>query len=248
MDLNELGKYIARMRKEKRLTQEKLADELNVHSKTVSKWERGISAPDIGLLSPLSEILGISVNELLNCKTMNNESNSDDGAVEAIKYYTKKSKSRYVKIFFIILFFIIVMFSSIIGIIKYNEFHLYEIHSNNKGYTVSGYVGLNYEKSMLFINRIYFNDENEGNNFEIKVKDFMFELNYGESTLMTNGFIADEGEPQLLSNVLDNILISLEDIDLNINNLNDLYAYVSFTTEDGEFVSHSIEFNLIEKK
>ncbi len=249
MDLNELGKYIAQMRKEKRLTQEKLADKLNVHPKTISKWERGISAPDIGLLSLLSEVLGISVSELLNCKSKETDSNIDDGAVEAIKYYTKKSKIKYVKIFLLILFLVVFLFLSIIGVIKYNEFHLYEIHSNNKGYTINGYVGLNHEKSMLFINRLSFNDNYEGTNLEIEVKEFMFELNYGNVTLITNGVVLDEGEePQLLSNILDNILVSIEDAKLDINSLDDLYAYISFTTEDDVVESHSIDFNLVERK
>lgn len=248
MDLSELGKYIAKMRKEKRLTQEKLADKLGVHPKTVSKWERGVSAPDIGLLSSLSDILEISVSELLNCKAKDIDSNTKDGAVEAIKYYTKKSKLKYVKVFLIILISLITIFSSIIIVIKYNEFHLYEIHSTNSDYTISGYLGTNYEKSMLFINSIKFNDKNQGTDLELKIKELSFELNYGEKTLITSGFIADDGEEQFLSNILDNVLISIEDAKLDINNLNNLYIYISFTTDDGDVDSHSIEFDLIEKK
>lgn len=65
MDLNQMGKYIAQKRKEKNLTQQQLADFLNVHVKTVSKWERAICAPDISLLPRLSKKLGVSIDNIV---------------------------------------------------------------------------------------------------------------------------------------------------------------------------------------
>lgn len=63
MNQQKLGNFISELRKEKDLTQQELADELKLTDKAVSKWERGLSCPDISLLVPLSEILGVSVNE-----------------------------------------------------------------------------------------------------------------------------------------------------------------------------------------
>lgn len=57
---------ISKCRKEKQLTQEQLADLLNVSNKTVSKWERGISYPDITLIPTLAKVLDISVSDLFN--------------------------------------------------------------------------------------------------------------------------------------------------------------------------------------
>lgn len=65
MDQQKMGKFISSLRKEKGLTQQELAEKLGVTDKAVSKWERGIGCPDISLLVPISEILGISINELL---------------------------------------------------------------------------------------------------------------------------------------------------------------------------------------
>ncbi len=65
MDQEKIGKFIAICRKEQDLTQEQLAEKLNVSNKTVSRWENGNGFPDISLLQPLCEILNISVNELL---------------------------------------------------------------------------------------------------------------------------------------------------------------------------------------
>ena len=60
------GQFIKECRKEKGLTQEQLAEKLSVSPKTVSKWECGNGMPDVSLMLPLCNELGISVNELLS--------------------------------------------------------------------------------------------------------------------------------------------------------------------------------------
>ncbi len=65
MDAKKTGNIICTYRKRKELTQEKLAEQLHVSAKAVSKWERGLSFPDISLLIPLSEILTVSLYDLL---------------------------------------------------------------------------------------------------------------------------------------------------------------------------------------
>lgn len=65
MDQAKVGKFIAQLRKEQGLTQEALGERLGVTNKTVSRWENGNYMPDIELLIPLGEALGVSVNELL---------------------------------------------------------------------------------------------------------------------------------------------------------------------------------------
>ncbi len=60
-----IGESIRRSRKQKGMTQEALAQALNVSAQAVSKWETGQSMPDIGLLLPLSKALGVGVDELL---------------------------------------------------------------------------------------------------------------------------------------------------------------------------------------
>lgn len=66
MDAIKTGGLIAQLRKEKELTQKDLAEALHVSTQAVSKWERGLSCPDIGLLEPLAEALGLTVTELLS--------------------------------------------------------------------------------------------------------------------------------------------------------------------------------------
>ena len=60
------GAAVKRLREEKNMTQAELAQKIGVSSKTVSKWETGKGLPDISLLQPLAQALGISVIELMN--------------------------------------------------------------------------------------------------------------------------------------------------------------------------------------
>ncbi len=66
MNLIKIGKFIADCRREKKITQEQLAEKLYVTDRAVSKWERGLSLPDAGKMLDLCNILDINVNELLN--------------------------------------------------------------------------------------------------------------------------------------------------------------------------------------
>ncbi|SFX15293.1 helix-turn-helix domain-containing protein [Ruminococcus sp. XPD3002] len=65
MDQVKIGRFISQMRKEKGLTQKQLGEELLISDKTVSKWETGKGMPEVSLMLPLCEKLGINVNELL---------------------------------------------------------------------------------------------------------------------------------------------------------------------------------------
>ena len=66
MDKGKIGQFIAICRKDKKLTQEQLAEKLNISKNAVSKWERGICLMDMSFLKPLSEILEVSVNDILS--------------------------------------------------------------------------------------------------------------------------------------------------------------------------------------
>lgn len=66
MDQIKTGKFIAALRKEKRMTQEQLGKKLGVTNKTVSRWENGNYMPDVEMLSLLSKEFGVSMNELIS--------------------------------------------------------------------------------------------------------------------------------------------------------------------------------------
>ena len=66
MDNEKIGKLICQLRKEMRLTQLQLAQQMNISDKTISKWERGAGCPDISLLSNLSELFSVDLEKLLS--------------------------------------------------------------------------------------------------------------------------------------------------------------------------------------
>lgn len=65
MDAKKTGNLIAKKRKERNLSQRELAECLHITDKAISKWERGLSFPDITILIPLSEALNVSLYDLL---------------------------------------------------------------------------------------------------------------------------------------------------------------------------------------
>lgn len=105
MDQKKIGEFIATLRKEKKLTQEQLAEKLNITKNAVSKWERGISLMDLSLLKPLSKILGVSVTELLNGEKIDKENinnKSDEIITNTINYQSKENRKKENKYIFII--------------------------------------------------------------------------------------------------------------------------------------------------
>ena len=70
IDKRQFGMFLASLRKARGMTQKQLAQALYISDKAVSKWETGQSLPDIMLLSPLAELLGVTVTELLECRRL----------------------------------------------------------------------------------------------------------------------------------------------------------------------------------
>lgn len=70
MDQVKIGRFIAECRKNKKMTQAELAEKLNVTDKSVSKWECGTCLPNVSLYKDLCEILDITLNDLLDRKSV----------------------------------------------------------------------------------------------------------------------------------------------------------------------------------
>ena len=66
MDQQKIGGFLKKLRKEKNLTQEQLAEQLNVSGRTVSRWETGSNRPDISILVELAEFYDVSIPEIID--------------------------------------------------------------------------------------------------------------------------------------------------------------------------------------
>lgn len=93
MNQEHIGKFIAKCRKEKKITQSELAEQLGVTDRSVSNWETGKNMPDLSLFKPLCEILGITINELLSGEKLSKDKYQErfeENIVNTIDYSTKK--------------------------------------------------------------------------------------------------------------------------------------------------------------
>ena len=126
MDKEKTGQLITELRKEKGMIQKQLADALNVTDKAVSKWERGLSFPDISMLEPLSELLDVSIMELLAGKRQDgDEPMSREEAQDLINASVelsdeeirhKKERSRFIIIILIV--FVLLCISLTLNVIS----------------------------------------------------------------------------------------------------------------------------------
>ncbi|MGL6197446.1 MAG: helix-turn-helix transcriptional regulator [Lachnospiraceae bacterium] len=73
MDQIKIGKFIAELRKEKKLSQAKLGVKLGVTNKTISRWENGNYMPDISLMLVISQEFEININELISGERLNDQ-------------------------------------------------------------------------------------------------------------------------------------------------------------------------------
>jgi len=71
MDQQKIGEFLKTLRKENNLTQEELADKLNVSRRTVSRWETGSNLPDLGILVELADFYDVDMREIFNGERKN---------------------------------------------------------------------------------------------------------------------------------------------------------------------------------
>ena len=128
MDLIKIGKFIAKKRKAKNLTQSQLAGLLYVTDRAVSKWECGRSLPDSSIMLELCVLLGISVNELLTGEELEMETynkQAEMNLLEAVKQKEEADK-RLLKIEIVVgvIAFIVFLVFCITGALGYKYWGL----------------------------------------------------------------------------------------------------------------------------
>lgn len=93
MKYDKIGTFIMNERKEKKMTQAKLAEKLFVSEKTVSKWENGRGIPDTNTLPKLCEIFDVSLNELLNGERIEKEKYVEKAEEKLMELQASKIRS-----------------------------------------------------------------------------------------------------------------------------------------------------------
>ena len=191
MNQDKIGKFIAKKRKEKNLTQIQFAEKLGVSDRSVSNWENGKNMPDMSLFPIISKELNITINDLMSGEIVEKKEYQQKFEENIIYTIDKKVKkeNRLLKIILLtlfIIFFVLVMFVSIESIYMKSNINSYpliqknyydDIHVNDNQYferTIYSYgfyvkyfyKSKNPDKPMMISNNISEKD------FEIVKKDF----------------------------------------------------------------------------
>ena len=189
MNQEKIGKFIAACRKNKNLTQQQLAEKLGISDRAISKWENGKCLMDISFLKPLSEILDVSVVEILNGEQIVNEiitQQAEELTLNSIDYAMIKIKKEKLKnIIIIMCVFIFILIASFIiykGILLLKFYsepieNYQEIKNNLKiKNTINIYKKTIDEKKYLSINNIKI--RNDFSDYERKIdKEFTQYIN-----------------------------------------------------------------------
>lgn len=133
MNLEKTGKLIRELRKEKNMTQEVLANKLNIGREAVSKWENGKCLPDISIFPQLSKELGISVNELIYGER-ETENNKKEIETVSLNIYNENKKIKKALIIISLLCIILILSFLIYYFVStYNSIHVYTFnYSDNQ--------------------------------------------------------------------------------------------------------------------
>lgn len=200
MDNNKIGKFIATLRKEKKLTQQELGDKLFVTDKAVSKWERGLSLPDITVLEKLAIELDVEVSEILcgergKNKKINIQEEIDKAIeiVEENRIRKVKETKRKIKKFCIVLISLLTIIILAL-VIRYKYYHPSVIKEGNNHYEIGFFGSYNLEQKGLdeFIeimkrtkNQNELNSNINGLNIELSkngnIKSIGLSINYFDS-------------------------------------------------------------------
>lgn len=230
MDYEKIGNFIHLKRKEKGLTQRELAEKIGVTDKAVSKWERGLGAPDISILEILAQSLGISVIEILKGDNILQKDLPDDKMVINVLNYSKEQNKKKIKrmlervIAFIIIFIsVILLILNIESIIRLNKKYEWELDITNDIYIKDQE---NYSRLKDSINKIK-NNQGKFNNIEYQI--ILSDLTKIEANLLKNKYLNYTGKEYLTKEEVNisfytevageniiQILFKHDNIDLNL--------------------------------
>ena len=248
MNIDNIGKFIKKLREDKRLTQEQLAEMIPISRQAVSKWERGLAIPDSSVLIRLSEIFSITINEILSGQkiTKENEKEINQLSLKLFKDSNKKRKTIKALVFILIIFaftFLIYYF-----ITSYRSIKVYTVSGSSKNIVFNDGIFVKTNEKLFF--RIG-NFNNINNNEEIenlllyyineKGKKIEIISTNGDSIMFTDYKGYDEYfESKKINYIIKNMYLKItyksfnEIIKLNFdeNYINDIFFITNNTNVD----------------
>ena len=197
MNQEKIGKFIAKERKNNKLTQKELADKLRLSEKTISKWECGKGLPEVSLMQPLCKELNISVNDLLNGEK---DTKEEQAIIDYVNYEKKKSKKKIIIITTIsILLITFILLTTIYFFNNYGKITAYELSGSTENFSLTGALFIkSNQNNILNTGKLTINNE-EIKDEDIKAislsyKDNIIYTNYGKDLLSKYGTLIQESD------------------------------------------------------
>ena len=246
-----LGKFLAQLRIEKKLTQEKLAEILHIDKRKISRWECGNSPPEFELLIKLSEIFKVTLYELSICRRL-----EDDTLIEktkkklrTIKDLKKISIKRKLGLFLSVIFGIFLGISAIYTIDNYNTVEIYTLKSLDEDFSIIGNYIKTKDYNVFNVTELKYLNKND-DDLNIMVKSISYEIKApNKRNLLNLNDIVIPKDKKLINllNTINDTSFSKENIDYIVGGSNELIYRIKYT--DIENISHDIgfEFKLVKK-
>lgn len=253
MDQIKFGKFLSSLRTSKNLTQEQLAEKLNIGSKTISKWECGNTIPDFATIIKISEVLDVSVYELSICERIPKQSIKQEtlNKLKNIKDLKKIKLRNKILLATSIIIFIILILSFIFTIFNFNTVEVYTIKSLDDNYWIEGSFVKTKEYSFLDIIKITI-ISNDKQKYNIDINKFEYDIFNNDNCIYNNNVYVSEKINPLESkcNLLEEInnLSISSTIDISKINNNETFTlnvyYLDMKNENQEL---KFNFQLIKK-
>lgn len=236
MDNRKIGKLIASLRNKEGLTQQELGDKIGVGFRAVSKWERGLNLPDIGNMTELSKIFGITLDELMAGELKQQEEPK-----------TKKKLSPKITIIISIITTIIFILTSIL-IYYSNKTYVYDMYCDNTDeYYIEGKVTFERNETSIIVHNLNILDKKTNST---KVKNYEYKV-YANDTIIFGYGSNDVGNQLEKETTIGEIAskfrinytdeFKLKRIDI-INNK--ILLIITFIQEDKTKITKEIEISL----
>lgn len=196
MKKDKVSQFIQQLRKENDMTQQNLADKLFISDKTISKWERGISIPDIFMIEKLSEIFNISVLEFMNgernSEAINNKGLVDEILIESVKEENNKvkHKNNIIKYLILIVVLFFILFLLIFLINNFNKVVAYTFAGSSKNFEF-GSGSIIYSREKVLFNVSNFNFREKSNLDLENIKTLIISIYFDNELFVSNMYLPE---------------------------------------------------------
>lgn len=175
MDQKKIGSFLKKLRNEKGITQEHLAEQFGVSNRTVSRWENGNNMPDISILVEISQFYDVDIREIIDGERKSeNMTNETKEVLEKTAEYTSLEKEKFLKILKVIV---------ALGLVAFTYIYMVSISgiTQLQGWSKDSFITLSFIGMLvLFSGLIKINQlqENMGKNRANKLQAFGFSIFY----------------------------------------------------------------------